>query len=280
MEKDPKNGVLKRPGWTYLVRSNGKVKIGCTVDLKGRLKDYKMHNPDIEVIGTFETEDPMATERKALDYFSNKRVEGEWFNFTDSEIAELSERMSSLEWTKWSTQQETKPSGQHKTELSTPIKELRESVEENHLRDSEERSRPRGPETGSARPQRPPKRKEPFEPEGWKDLGALKDFLHEQDSVTDFPLPYFGDDRWWREIAKQVNGIQTDQVRRTFAFMANHFLENPARRPVTKRGWLQKVRNLLVKQVEMDNQVKRRNGDGLDPHSLKERLLKKLEETT
>jgi hypothetical protein len=105
----------------------------------------------------------------------------------------------------------------------------------------------------------------------------LKEFLHKQDSVTDFPLPYFGDDRWWREVAKHVNGIQVDQVRRTFAFMAAHFLENPARRPVTKRGWLQKVRNLLVKQVEMDNQAQRRNGADLDPDSQKERVLKRLE---
>jgi hypothetical protein len=156
-----------------------------------------------------------------------------------------------------------------------PVPSGRESLEENQGK--EERSRPRGPQGGSARPHRTRPRKEPFDPESWKDLGALKEFLHKQDSVTDFPLPYFRDDRWWREIAKQVSGIQVDQVRRTFAFMAAHFLENPARRPVTKRGWLQKVRNLLVKQVELDNLASRRGGSGIDPDAQKERVLKRLE---
>jgi hypothetical protein len=144
----------------------------------------------------------------------------------------------------------------------------------------EERSGPHGPETGSACPRQTKPKLELFSGEGWSELGWLKEFLQGQESVENFPIRYFGDDRWWRNVSKQVNGISASTVTKTFAFMGSYFLENSARRPVTKRGWMQTVRNLLVKQVEMDNQVKRRNGDGLDPDSLKERLLKKLEETT
>ena len=68
----------------YLLKSNDKLKIGYTANFTARIKSYKTHNPDIEIvnmkIGEIEDEKTLHKEFQHLFLF------GEWFTYSQDII--------------------------------------------------------------------------------------------------------------------------------------------------------------------------------------------------
>lgn len=62
----------------YIIKSGDKIKIGKTSNISKRLMAYKTHNPDIQLIKTYDYNDSL--EKHLHNYYKDYRVTGEWFN--------------------------------------------------------------------------------------------------------------------------------------------------------------------------------------------------------
>lgn len=79
-------------GFVYFIRAEntGYVKIGRTGDLIIRLQTLERdYNTKIEVIHYISTYDTVTLEKTMHKLFADKRVEGEWFNLSDNDIARI-----------------------------------------------------------------------------------------------------------------------------------------------------------------------------------------------
>lgn len=71
----------------YLLKSNDKLKIGYTKDFESRIKQYKLHNPDIEVI---DCKDGLMKDEQILHSICSKyKVSNEWYKHCDEVITEF-----------------------------------------------------------------------------------------------------------------------------------------------------------------------------------------------
>lgn len=91
-------------GFVYLMReqSQGLIKIGFSVNVESRLKEFKTGNPTIELQGKFEAKPEH--ERALHVHFSEKRKSGEWFMLEDEDIIsvpKLLESWSEFNGTEW-----------------------------------------------------------------------------------------------------------------------------------------------------------------------------------
>jgi hypothetical protein len=89
--RSPKDGQVKTvSGLVYFVRNTeGLTKIGRTYNLKNRLLRLK-HEPRGEgatLIHYIESSDINVLEKTLHQAFASKRVQGEWFNLSDEDIA-------------------------------------------------------------------------------------------------------------------------------------------------------------------------------------------------
>ena len=79
------------------------IKIGCTSDLRARMKNYETHNPAFEQVGSF----PMVNRECSrafedallLRYYSTRRKNTEWFEVSDAD-AQAFESISTFEYLK------------------------------------------------------------------------------------------------------------------------------------------------------------------------------------
>jgi len=92
----------------------------------------------------------------------------------------------------------------------------------------------------------------------WGEDEWLRKFLLTQNLVG-IPSIYFQDHGWWERVSITVNGLGLYIIERTFAALGNHFVKTPNARPVTKRGWLQKMENFLRKEREIITREKARS---------------------
>ena len=69
---------------TYVMKSGNKYKIGKSEDTSKRLKALQTGNPDINLI--LSCEESKVSEKALHNMFSHKRVSGEWFSLTASDI--------------------------------------------------------------------------------------------------------------------------------------------------------------------------------------------------
>ena len=77
----------KRIGYVYLIECAGRFKIGRAMDVKQRISSMQLPmEPKIHVYQPCEKY--VEKERQLHDRFAAKRVYGEWFVFTDAELAE------------------------------------------------------------------------------------------------------------------------------------------------------------------------------------------------
>jgi len=96
----------------------------------------------------------------------------------------------------------------------------------------------------------------------WGKRDWIPFFLHNQDYVPGFPAEYLLIPQWWNNLFEKHRGqIGPGTLERVFTFMGNHFIERPHKRPKNKRGYLNKVSNLISIQLEKDG---RANGDRTD----------------
>lgn len=93
----------------------------------------------------------------------------------------------------------------------------------------------------------------------WGEDEWLRQFLIRQKLVA-IPDALFFDPAWWERISIRVNGISEPFLERTFAALGNHFVKSPQSRPLTRRGWLQKLENFLIKEREIIQREQRNVG--------------------
>ena len=76
-------------GYIYLLQSpTGVYKIGRSIDPENRIKTFGLKLPfEVEYICLIETKDMVELERELHERFEEQRVNGEWFNLGDSDIA-------------------------------------------------------------------------------------------------------------------------------------------------------------------------------------------------
>ena len=90
LESQEKEKRRSSPGLVYLIKAGMHVKIGSTKELKKRLSQLQIGNPHkLEVLKTWETKNEADWEKKLHDIFISRRVSGEWFNLTKSQLNKL-----------------------------------------------------------------------------------------------------------------------------------------------------------------------------------------------
>ena len=96
-----------------------------------------------------------------------------------------------------------------------------------------------------------------LENDTWGEDDWLRKFLLSQ-KLVEIPMAHFLNHKWWERVSVTCNGLAPLILERTFAALGNHFVKNPSSRPVTKRGWLQKMENFLRKEREIMTREKAR----------------------
>lgn len=85
--------VPSTPGQVYLMKSDKHFKIGKTSNLDRRTREIKLVVPGkLDMVHSFETDDPEGIERYWHRRFAHKRVEGEWFLLDASDVAAFKRR--------------------------------------------------------------------------------------------------------------------------------------------------------------------------------------------
>ena len=94
-EKEIKESVLKsklKPisGYVYIIQSDYGYKIGKTTDIKQRLNDFGVKLPFKHWLHSYVyTENYSELEKELHDYFSDIRLNGEWFDLKDADFEEI-----------------------------------------------------------------------------------------------------------------------------------------------------------------------------------------------
>ena len=86
-------GNQMKTGYIYFVHADGtnRYKIGLTVDLDRRMRELNGKQAPFEnkLLWSIEVSDMRSAEKDLHDMFSNRRVNGEWFVFNESELDEV-----------------------------------------------------------------------------------------------------------------------------------------------------------------------------------------------
>lgn len=97
IEHSPENQVVPTRielGHVYLLHFGGdEYKIGCTNNVERRFREIKTQMPyDGKIIHVIETGDPEGIEAYWHQYFKDKRLKGEWFKLSDSDVKYFKKR--------------------------------------------------------------------------------------------------------------------------------------------------------------------------------------------
>ncbi len=84
-----KRGLAKADKLVYLMQGKEGYKIGISGDPPARLKHIKSYAPSIQLIHTFEADDPLVGETLLHKEFQTKHIGGEWFDLSDSEVEDI-----------------------------------------------------------------------------------------------------------------------------------------------------------------------------------------------
>lgn len=87
IEQRTSNSVIEENGSVYLYKSGRHYKIGRTNDLKRRDREIRLQLPvQAELIHRIITDDPVGIEKYWHNRFAEKRLNGEWFNLSTSDL--------------------------------------------------------------------------------------------------------------------------------------------------------------------------------------------------
>jgi hypothetical protein len=77
----------KGPGYVYVIQAGPYYKIGVSRKVSRRIRQLSTLPPfDLELVCTIKTDDMFALERTLHEKFSSKRINGEWFSLSDSDV--------------------------------------------------------------------------------------------------------------------------------------------------------------------------------------------------
>jgi hypothetical protein len=96
---EAKNKKKKISGYIYLLfdETIEVYKIGLTKDLKNRVRGIQAQSCSrISLVKSVFTDDTFGNESRIHSMFENKRVQGEWFKLTDSEVDLVKEQMDQV----------------------------------------------------------------------------------------------------------------------------------------------------------------------------------------
>lgn len=79
----------KEVNTVYLIESNGLVKIGFSSDFDKRLKSYKTHNINLNILCVVEFKDAFEIETKLHKKYKDFQVKGEWFDLPFDVLCEI-----------------------------------------------------------------------------------------------------------------------------------------------------------------------------------------------
>ena len=82
--------------YIYIVKSNGKYKIGYTSNLKSRLKDYKIHFGLVELVYVYKGYNCFDLEQTIHNMVILKKINGEWFDLNSNDVLKIIMHCSSL----------------------------------------------------------------------------------------------------------------------------------------------------------------------------------------
>lgn len=81
-----------RPGFVYLLRHQGRYKIGSTQNVERRLQSLRTGaSHDLELVASIEVGDASGYERFLHRLYERKRLQGEWFNLKDVDVEAIKE---------------------------------------------------------------------------------------------------------------------------------------------------------------------------------------------
>ncbi len=88
--EDHKKPVTPIPGYVYVVKSNGFVKIGISKNIKFRIKSISSSNPSkVVLLKSWFCRDSVGVELKLHSEYSKFRVKGEWFKLPVNTLKRL-----------------------------------------------------------------------------------------------------------------------------------------------------------------------------------------------
>lgn len=75
---------------TYLMTDGVRYKIGCSISPEARLRVLRIGNLDIKLIAS----GPCVTEKHLHEVYKDKRIRGEWFSLSESDVKDIIYRLN------------------------------------------------------------------------------------------------------------------------------------------------------------------------------------------
>lgn len=89
-KKTNNSRYMRIPGYIYVIRQDDFFKIGKALDMQNRMKMYITENPnELEVIIEHKVNNYGYVEKHLHNMFKSKRIRGEWFKLTNTDIVTI-----------------------------------------------------------------------------------------------------------------------------------------------------------------------------------------------
>ena len=85
-EKNNRKFENKKKDYLYIIESNAGFKVGYTTNIESRIKNYKTYLSDFDVVFVHNGDDCFEIESYMHEYFRSKKISGEWFELSDSDL--------------------------------------------------------------------------------------------------------------------------------------------------------------------------------------------------